>query len=277
MSLYLRPEHTAEAIAALARQPLEILAGGTDFYPARVGRVVDEDILDITRIDALRGIAEEPKHYRLGATVTWADVVQAPLPGWLSGLQRAAREVGGAQIQNAGTIGGNLCNASPAADGVPALMSLDASVELASDAGVRLMPLTQFLLGNRKTRLARGELLTAVLIPKPEGRARSTFLKLGTRRYLVISIVMVGVCVVTDEQDRIMRAGIAVGACSAVAQRLHELEQALVDTPAKEAWRRVEASHLCGLNPMDDVRGDAGYRRHAALGLVRDSLREVCA
>lgn len=275
MPLYLRPEFTAEALAELASRPLGILAGGTDFYPARVGQVVEEDVLDVTRIAALRGIAGEPGHYRFGATVTWAEVGHTSLPDWLQGFQGAAREVGGAQIQNAGTIGGNLCNASPAADGVPILMALNASVELASLAGIRRVPVTDFLIGNRKTQRAPGELLTAVLVPKPEGRARSAFLKLGTRRYLVISIVMVGVCVVTDDLNRISRAGIAVGACSAVAQRLTELEQALVGTPVDEAWELAEARHLRGLKPMDDVRGDAGYRHHAALQLVRDALRAV--
>ncbi|MFN0313961.1 MAG: FAD binding domain-containing protein [Burkholderiales bacterium] len=275
MPIYLRPRYTGDALAALAQQPLEILAGGTDFYPVRVGRMVDEDVLDITGIGALRGITEEPAHYRFGATTTWTDIVQAPLPAWLKGLQWAAREVGGPQIQNAGTIGGNLCNASPAADGVPVLMALNASVELVSASGVRQMPLTDFLTGNRKTRLAPSELLAGVLVPKLKGRARSTFLKLGARRYLVISIAMVGACVETDEKGRITQAGIAVGACSVVAQRLRDLEDAVVGAPVNQAWELAEARHLKGLNPIDDVRGDASYRRRAALQLVRDALREL--
>jgi CO/xanthine dehydrogenase FAD-binding subunit len=275
MPLYLRPEYTADALAALARQPLAVLAGGTDFYPARVGQAIDEDVIDISRIPALRGIVEEAGHYRFGATTTWAQIVQAPLPAWLKGLQLAAREVGGPQIQNAGTIGGNLCNASPAADGAPVLMALDASVELVSLKGTRHVPVRDFLLGNRKTQRSAAELLTAVLVPKPAQLARSTFLKLGARRYLVISIVMAGACVHADDRGCISQAGIAVGACSAVAQRLTELEQELVGVPASKAWKFARARHLRALKPLDDVRGDPAYRQHAALQLVRDALREL--
>lgn len=275
MPLYLRPQETSEATTALAAQPWEILAGGTDFYPARAGRAVDEDILDIGGIEALRGIVEEPGHYRFGATATWGGVARAPLPGWLRALQQAAREVGGAQIQNAGTLGGNLCNASPAADGVPVLMALNASVELASSGGVRCVPVTDFVTGNRKTCLAPGELLTSVTIPKPKGVAKSCFLKLGGRRYLVISIAMVAVCVEAGEGGIVSRAGIAVGACSATAKRLHELERELAGVSLAQAWRVVKPRHLSALTPLDDVRGDATYRRRVALQLVSDALREV--
>jgi CO/xanthine dehydrogenase FAD-binding subunit len=96
-----------------------VLAGGTDFYPARVGRAIDEDILDITAIGELRGIAEDADGWRIGATTTWSELIETRLPPLFDGLKLAAREVGGRQIQNAGTIAGNLCNASPAADGVP--------------------------------------------------------------------------------------------------------------------------------------------------------------
>ena len=111
-----------------------MLAGGTDFYPARVGRAIDEDVLDIGGIDVLRGITAGPAGWRLGATTTWSELLEADLPPLFDGLKQAAREVGGRQIQNAGTFAGNLCNASPAADGVPALLALDAEVELAGPA-----------------------------------------------------------------------------------------------------------------------------------------------
>ena len=128
--------------------------------------------------------------WRLGATTTWAELIEAPLPPLFDGLKQAAREVGGRQIQNAGTVAGNLCNASPAADGVPPLLALDAEVELAGRAGTRRLPLAAFITGNRRTVLAPGELLVAIHVPKPAHDARSAFLKLGARRYLVISIAM---------------------------------------------------------------------------------------
>src|SRR5262245_29272355 len=115
MADYLRPTHLDEALQALAR-PHTVLAGGTDFYSARVGRAIDEDVLDITAIGALRGISAGVNGWRMGATTTWRELLDTSLPSLFDGLKQAAREVGGGQIQNAGTLAGNLCNASPAAD-----------------------------------------------------------------------------------------------------------------------------------------------------------------
>lgn len=275
MPRYLRPLHTEEALAALADSRWTPLAGGTDFYPARVGHEIIDDVLDLSGLRALRGIEEASDHWRIGALTTWTDVARAQLPRALGALQGAAREIGGAQIQNAGTVGGNLCNASPAADGVAALMALDAGVELRSLRGTRTLPLTEFVVGNRQTERTPDELLTAVLVPGPVGEARSTFLKLGGRRYLVISIVMVSVLLEWDEERRIVRAAVAVGACSAVAQRLRALEHALVGLPLSDAPSRVRREHLDGLRPLDDVRGQAAFRMEAAHQLVLEGLREV--
>ena len=183
---YLRPRSLDEALALLAGRRAVVLAGGTDFYPARADPPVTDDVLDISTLSELRGIAEHDDHWRLGACATWTDVLAADLPGWFDCLKLAAREVGGVQIQNTGTIAGNLCNASPAADGVPALMALDAEVELASAAGRRRVPLVSFITANRRTVCRADELVVAVRIPKRSARARSGFLKLGSRKYLVI-------------------------------------------------------------------------------------------
>jgi len=141
MGTYLRPASLERALAALADRPLAILAGGTDFYPARVGRLVEEDVLDITAVAELRGIRETHGRIRIGAATTWTELIEAPLPRQLDCLKLAAREVGGVQIQNSGTIAGNLCNASPAADGMPALLALDAEVELRAASRSRTLPL----------------------------------------------------------------------------------------------------------------------------------------
>ncbi len=276
MGLYLRPTEIEEAVAALAARKLTILAGGTDFYPARVGKPLSDDILDITALAALRGIGEDDSHYRIGAAIRWRDL--AALPPWCACLTLAAREIGGMQIQNAGTLAGNICNASPAADGVPALLALDAAIEVASAKGKRLLPLADFVLGNRRTALARDELVTAIVVPKPRGAARSTFLKLGARRYLVISIVMVAALIETAPDRTIIGARVAVGACSAVARRLAALEQVLLGrklTPGIGAL--VAAEHLAELTPIDDVRAAAAYRGDAALALVARSLEQLAA
>ena len=273
MASYLRPTELSDALDALDADPLAIIAGGTDFYPARVGRALDDDVLDITGIEALRGIALADGVYRIGALARWSELIAADLPPCFDGLKLAAREVGGVQIQNAGTVCGNLCNASPAADGVPPLLTLDAEVEIASTRGLRRVALGDFITGNRRTILERGEMVTAVLVPARQAGARTTFLKLGARKYLVISIVMVAALIEAADDDTVAAARIAVGACSEVARRLNSLEAALAGRPLDGMLGAVAtAEHLAGLSPIDDVRGPAAYRRDAALTLVRRAL-----
>lgn len=275
--MYYRPARLSEAYEALASRRLTVLAGGTDHFPARVGERRSEDILDLTGVAELRGIRKTASGWRIGATTTWTDVLHAKLPPLFDVLKLAAREVGGVQIQNAGTVAGNLCNASPAADGVPALLALDASVELASRSGGRTLPLEQFILGPRKTALRPDEIVLAVHVPGPRGAAHSHFLKLGARKYLVISIAMVA-AVIETERKVVQAARIAVGACSPVAVRLKGLEEALVGRKADETLGRLcAASHVAPLEPIDDVRGSARYRREVALTLVRRTLDELGA
>jgi CO/xanthine dehydrogenase FAD-binding subunit len=252
-----------------------VLAGGTDVYPQRVGRSLPP-VIDIGGLSELRGIERTGDHYRIGSLTRWADVARAELPAWFDGLRGAARQVGSIQVQNAGTVGGNLCNASPAADGIPPLLTLDASVELASSEGRREVPLDAFLTGYRQTALRPDELLTAVLVPGDglEG-ARSGFSKLGLRRYLVISVVMVAVVVRVDEGDRVTDARVAVGACSPVAQRLASLESQLVGRSLSEFDPPAIADHLSALTPIDDVRATAAYRREAAAVLVSRALASL--
>jgi len=173
---------------------------------------------------------------------------------------------------------GNLCNASPAADGVPCLLALDAEVELSSAQGSRRIPLSAFITGNRSTARAAQELLTAIVVPDAATGARSAFLKLGARRYLVISIVMAGF-VIEPDGGTVGRARIAVGACSPVARRLGALEAALAGQPLGAALGdTVEARHLAEvLSPIDDVRGSAAYRDGAAVELVRRGLASLGA
>ncbi|WP_337875935.1 FAD binding domain-containing protein [Elioraea sp.] len=273
MTGYLRPATLDEAVAALAAGPRTPIAGGTDIYPARIVATPDEDLLDLTAIAALRGITADAAGWRFGAATTWTDVIEAALPPLFDGLKAAAREVGGVQIQNAGTLGGNLCNASPAADGAPNWLALDAEIELASAAGTRLLPVRDFLLGNRRTARRPDEILTAIRVPRPESRARGVFLKLGARRYLVISIVSVAAAAQFEADGRIASARIAVGACSPVPVRLPALESRLAGRHADPAL--VEPADLAPIAPIDDVRGTAAYRRDAALTLVRRALAEL--
>ena len=270
---YARPERLADALGLLSSGTWTVLAGGTDFYPAHVGRDVEVDVLDIKGLAELRGITRTAGGWRIGATVTWSELLAADLPPVFDALKAAAREVGARQVQNAGTVAGNLCNASPAADGIPPLLALDAEVELASAAGTRRLPLAEFVRGNRLTLRSPGELVIAIHVPPHAEGARSAFLKLGHRRYLVISIAMVAATLECDAAGRIRRCAIAVGACSAAAQRLRGLEARLVGMSPESAAAAVSPADLTVLSPIDDVRGSAAYRREAVRVLLGRAIR----
>jgi CO/xanthine dehydrogenase FAD-binding subunit len=276
MGSYLRPESIEEAVTALRAGCRTVLAGGTDFYPARVGLPLDDDILDISAIGGLGDILGDESGVRIGALVRWADLAHADLPPAFDGLKAAALQIGGAQVQNAGTVCGNVCNASPAADGMPNLLVLDASVELTSEDGVRSLPVAEFVIGNRETAIRPDELVTALTVPPLPGSARGVFLKLGARRYLVISIAMVSVLLVPAADGTVAEARAAVGACSPVARRLPALETALAGRPLGPELGAVPlANHLSPLSPIGDVRSSAEYRLDAALTLLRRALAEL--
>lgn len=269
---YIKPKTLDEAVAWLAAGEARILSGGTDFYPALGDRVVRDAIVDVSGLRELRGISTDKDCIRIGGLMTWSEIIRTPLPRSFDALKAAAREVGSVQIQNRGTVAGNLCNASPAADGVPPLLVLDAEIELVSDEGVRRMPLADFIVGNRKTQRKANEILTAVLIPRGLDDAVSTFVKLGARRYLVISISMVA-AVVQFENRKVIEARVAVGSCSAVARRLPALEAELVGiTVGGPLGVAVRPEHLASLSPIDDVRATAAYRIDASLRLVQRAL-----
>ena len=276
MASYLRPRDLESALAAMAEAPRTIVAGGTDYYPARVGKPLDDDVLDVTGIESLGAIEDLGDRYRIGALVTWTQTIEAPLPPMFDGLKRAAREVGGVQVQNSGTVVGNVCNASPAADGVPNLLALDAGIELASCDATRSVPIGEFITGNRKTVRARDEIVTGISIPKPADGATGSFLKLGARHYLVISIVMTAGVLEPAPDGTVASIRLAVGSCSAVARRLVALEDELRGRPIDAALQEaVTGDHLAVLSPIDDVRGTGEYRMDAALTLVRRTLAEL--
>lgn len=270
---YLSPCTLDDAFKLLATQDLTVVAGGTDFFPSRQRHELHTDILDVTRIAGLSGVTLTKNRWKIGAATNWTDIVRADLPAAFRGLQMAAREVGSLQIQNSGTIAGNLCNASPAADGVPPLLTLEASVELGSTHGLREVPLSEFITGVRQTARTSDEIVTAVYLPHPPSGAVGHFEKLGARRYLVISITMTSAVIGLDENRRINYARIAVGAASAVAQRLENLEADLIGKSPDAV--EISPDHLAPLSPIDDVRGDAGYRLDAVAEQCVRAIREA--
>jgi len=275
--MYTQPLELEEALLVLKDSNPKVIAGGTDVYPALKPGFCPSEFLDVSRIRGFKEISQDDDWLRIGAAVTWTDIANADLPTAFDALKQAALEVGSIQIQNAGTIAGNLCNASPAADGVPPLLALDAEVELCSQkGGLRVMPLAEFITGVRQTKLAPDELVSAILVPQVPDGMGSAFQKLGSRRYLVISITMTAANVVLGPDGRIEDIRIAVGSCSAVAQRLYALEAELTGKAPQDVV--VTAKHLAPLSPIDDVRGSGAYRLAAVQeqiqrAVMRASLR----
>jgi CO/xanthine dehydrogenase FAD-binding subunit len=272
-----RPRSLAEAVQVAAGGGVTLAAGCTDLFPATRAQSLPGPVLDLTAVAEMQGISQGPEGWRIGAATSWAAIARAALPQAFDGLKAAARDVGSVQIQSSGTIGGNLCNASPAADGVPCLLTLGAEVELASATGSRRMPLAQFLTGVRRTLLAPGEVMVAVHVPAAAAQGTSGFLKLGARRYLVISIAMVAARLVID-RGRVVDAALAVGACGPVATRLSAQEAALVGLPPADLAGAIRADLVDPeLAPIDDIRGDAAYRRDSATELLRRLVAALAA
>jgi CO/xanthine dehydrogenase FAD-binding subunit len=286
MSRTFSPGKLADALQFLEANSATVVAGGTDVYPSHVEQPLRGALLDIGCIESLRTVERVDigglPFVEIGAAVTWSSLVRRDHPllrhPLFDCLAMAAAEVGGIQIQNRGTIAGNLCNASPAADGVPALMALNAQVLLASARGERTVPLTEFIVGPRQTLLAPDELVRAIRIPfdaSADVAAHSMFLKLGHRRYLVISAVMVAARL-DWISGRISDAAISVGACGRVAARLGELEARLVGLDAAQLADLLRMplppDYFSGLSPISDARGSAAYRLHAAATLVHRAL-----
>ncbi|WP_175922963.1 FAD binding domain-containing protein [Burkholderia latens] len=260
---YLRPHTIDEVLGTLAAQPRpRIVCGATDAFadpalvPARSAWV------DISRIDALHGIESRDGVVRIGAASTW-DVIART--AWLPmALTEAAASVGPRQIRVQGTIGGNVCHASPVADGIPALLALDARVELASVRGVRRLPLAEFLLGNRRIALDADELLVAVLFAQPPTHDRTSFIKCTNRDGPAIAVVSAAARLRMGAAGTIEAAAVAVGGASGVARRMRALEAALAGLGRDGLAGAIAAAPLAELSPVDDGRATALHRLHLA-------------
>jgi len=272
------PASVAEAVA-LARtlgQGARFLAGGTDLVvQMSKKRAAPEHLIDLGGLEDLSRIEEGAKGFALGALVTHKTIEKYPaFQGALRALAEAARVIGGHQIRNRGTIGGNIVNASPAADLVVPLLALDAEVTLAGPDGTRAVKLEDFLLGPGRTARRPDELLTRVRFAKLPAATATSFLKAGRRRAMEISIVCVAARLTIDPRDRVCReACIALGAVDARTLRARTAEQTLeAQAPRLELFReagRLAAEHCA---PISDVRASADYRRRLVAVLVARAL-----
>lgn len=268
------------ALATLQERPsLTVLAGGTDLMvETNFGHRQPSDVLAIAGIAELRSIDVADGLVRLGAGVTYTQLLHHSAAALVPALAQASRTVGSPQIRNAGTIGGNLGTASPAGDTLPVLAALDATVELASAAGTRSVPMQEFIIGVKRTVRQPGELITAVTIPVAAGW--QGYAKVGVRNAMVISTA--GVCLTVDIAKR--STCFALGSVAPGIVRPHEAEawvaervdwdrNHISESLAQEAGQRVAAA----ARPIDDHRSTAAYRRHAVAVLAARQLRRAFA
>ena len=257
----LTPRSLDEALRLKAERPdATPIQGGTDvMVELNFDRARPPVLLNLNEVPELRGWSRDNGSVRLGAGLTYTEAMEAPLAETLPALAEAARTVGGPQIRNRGTVGGNLGTASPAGDALPPLLITDAVVEAASVRGERMLPLVEFLTGPKRNALADDELITGVRVRAD--RAPQTFMKVGPRNAMVISVVSLALRVDGDLCAAFGSAGPVPTLVRASAGDVH----AFPDRVAKAA------------SPIDDVRGTAAYRRHALRVLTARAVERCLA
>ncbi len=282
LELYIAPTSLDQAVACLKGGDVTIFAGGTDLTPqTQSGKLkFKKTLMNIRHVPELIGITREGDEIRIGALATITEIMDSPLVRQhLPVLVDACDHFASDQIRNAGTLGGNICNASPAGDTLIPLLVLDASLELACMRGDRLhkrcMPLAEFFIGPGKTRRAPDELLAAVRVPVPGAGHLARFHKLGTRPALDISTISIGIAG-TLKDGRLSDVRVAFGAVAPTPVRAPLTEQALegqrLDEAAIEKAANVARDEV---TPIDDVRASAWYRKEMIHNITRRLLNHV--
>ena len=275
------PDSLDQALGLLAEDARQwrIFAGGTDLMVLmNAGLIPGGDFIDIWKLDELRGINEEANTLKIGALTTYSDLIQSELiRRFAPSLADASRTVGAVQIQNRGTIGGNIVNASPAADTLPVLLAYEAVLELRSLRGTRAVPVNEFYTGYRATVLKSDELLVSVRLLKLENFERDFFCKVGTRRAQAISKVVMGAKAKITER-RVESISIGVGSVGPTVLKARETEALLTGellTPERmEQARRA----LCReVKPITDLRSNEHYRRTISGNVLMKFLRRLRA
>ncbi len=273
------PSRLPEAYSLLAGGPFVPIAGGTDLMVRITGEIgtLPDRLLDVSRLEALEGISLESGVLVLGARTTYTEIRRSALcREHAPALVEAAATVGAAQIQNRGTLGGNIANASPAGDTLPVLLATDAEIVVGSHRGERSVPAAEFFPAYRKTALERDELILRVRIPLPAGR-ETRFRKVGTRRAQAISKVVMAV----SWRSHGHAAGwsdvrVALGSVAATPIRSAGAEAVLEGAhPTPEAADAAAAALAAELNPIDDVRSTAEYRRTVAARILHRIVRDA--
>jgi xanthine dehydrogenase small subunit len=270
------PATLAEAYAVMAGGGYRPIAGGTDLMVQLEADVAEPPaaVVDLWRLDELRGIGYDGYEVAIGALTTWTELRHSPvIRARLPALAEASGTIGAAQIQNRGTIGGNICNASPAGDSLPVLLAVDATFDLGSAAGERSLPAREFWTGYRQTALRPDELLLRVRFPVERGR-HTCFRKVGTRAAQAISKVVLALSY-RDDEGTWRDVRLALGSVAPTTIRAPLTEAVLEGAPPSEPVADEAAAVLANeISPIDDVRSTAEYRRSVAARVLHRLLRQ---
>lgn len=274
---YYNPKSMQALVDTLQALPnYVILAGGTDLLvkmKEKLLRPMPQAVVDINGIEALREIREEGKSIKIGALVSHSELTKVPLINEKAiALAEAAAQVGSPQIRNRGTVGGNICNASPAADTVPALLALGARVKVSYQNGFLEMPLAEVFQGPGKTCLQPGQFISSIKVHSLQADEGAAFLKFGKRKALAIAMINCAVWL-RLAGDAIRDVRIALGSVAPTPVRLYELEKWLQGRPASsEVFTEAGIKAAQWIRPIDDIRCTAGYRTRLARIIVFRSL-----
>ena len=276
MSMFYQPLTVEEAITNLAKENTMACAGGTNLYVDRKhGKFLDKDYVSLDKLQDLKQVIQKEDGWHIGSMVNFACAEKLAIPG-ANCFTMAAAQVGAPQIRNRGTVGGNIVSASPAADSVPALIALDATVVLKSVSGVRIVALSEFMKGPGRTDLRSGELMTEII---PTKKGHSVFSKAGKRNALAIAICNQAVYMET-EQGKIQEIRVALGSVAPIAVRAYHAEAILKGTEAsaldstefKVALKEALLKDIC---PIDDVRATKEYRQSVAFRMLMHNLKQL--
>ena len=270
---YEAPLSVEDAVATLAGQAgAHVLAGGTDLLVKLRSEMIEpEMIVDIKRIEGMREIAAEEGGWRIGAAVSGAEMGEhAGLVADWPGVVEAAGLIGSTQIQGRATLAGNLCNASPAADSVPAMVAAGAIVRIAGPNGLRDLDVLDVPQGPGKTALGRGEFVASVFLPARGARSGDAYLRFIPRTEMDIAVVGCGLSLGLDEEDRVTAARVSLGAVGPKVMLIDGAAQAIMGRVLDEAaLNDLAAACSAAATPIDDKRGTVDFRRHVAGVLAR--------
>lgn len=270
---YIAPNTLEDAVQVLSEMPdAKVLAGGTDLLVRmRSDMMHPETVLDIKRISALRSITAETGGWRIGASVSAAEMGEhaALIADW-PGVVEAANLIGSTQIQGRCTIAGNLCNASPAADSVPALVAAGATVRVVGPAGQRDVPVQDIPVGPGKTSLGQGEFVASIFLPAKAARSGDAYLRFIPRTEMDIAVVGCAVALTLDEGGLCTAARVSLGAVAPTVLLVEEAAQTLIGTTVDEAALGALAKAAsAAAKPISDKRGTVEFRVHVAGVLAR--------